>query len=176
MTPLVLRPVEADDVAPLASLLAHPGLVGRRGLDQDRNVARSATALAKSIERFVDPHLGDGWVVEAGGIVGLATVGWWWDAHTPWAHVVIDPAQQRNGHGSAAARWVFDHLFDTTVAVLIEYEIPSWDAAARSFADSLGGRQTGVRRRVGIRDSRYHDTVTFAMTRERWEERRGAGR
>lgn len=171
-----LRPVESEDVAKLATLLSSPDLVGRRGLHGDREAERSIAALTKSVEPLVDPEDGDAWVVEADGVVGLASVGWWWDAHTPWAHVVIDPAHQRRGYGSAACRLVLDRLFLATPAVLVEYGVPSWDANGLSFADSLGGDRVGVRRRVGIRQGRYFDTIEFALTRTKWEESHAVGR
>lgn len=171
MTQVRLRPVETEDVPALASLLAHPDLVGRRGLDHDRPVPRSVAALEKSLGSLVDPEDGDAWVVEAEGPVGVATAGWWWDAHTPWAHVVIDPSRHRRGFGTVAALAVLEHLFLTGPALLVEYSVPSWDDAGTGFADSLGGMRTGVRRRTGIREGRYHDTVEFVMPRATWEER-----
>lgn len=171
-----LRPVESDDVSVLAKLLSHPDLAGRRGLDGDRPGLRSVTALEKAIGNLVDPEHGDAWVVESDVTVGLASCGWWWDAHTPWANVVIDPAVWRSGHGTRAARLVADHLFTNTVALLIEYSVPSWDADSLSFADSLGGARAGVRRRTGVRSGRYHDTVEFHLQRAVWEEQRAARR
>ena len=123
----------------------------------------------------MDPKDGDAWIVDVDATaVGLATVDWWWDALTPWAHVVVHPDHQRRGHGRAAADLVLDHLFRQTVALLVQYSIPSWDDGGLSFADSLGGRRIGTRRRSGIRDGRYVDTIEFAIEREEWEVRRGA--
>ena len=169
-----LRPVESDDVAVLARLLSHPDLVGRRGLDGDRPGMRSVTSLEKAVTDLVDPEHGDVWVVESDGVVGLASCGWWWDAHTPWANVVIDPGVWRRGHGSAAARQVADHLFSNTVALLIQYSVPSWDADGLSFADWLGGERAGIRRRTGIRYGQYHDTVEFHLQRAVWERQHAA--
>jgi RimJ/RimL family protein N-acetyltransferase len=172
-----LRPVESEDVAGIARILAHPQLVGRRGLDRDRPVARSAAALTKNVESFVDPDDGDAWVLDVGGtVVGLATVGWWWDAHTPWANVVVAPEHQRRGHGTEAAEHVLGYLFGETLALLVEYSVPSWDADGLTFADSIGGERIGARRRAGVRHGRYFDTIEFALTRTRWEERHAAGR
>lgn len=169
-----LRPVESDDVAVLARLLSHPDLVGRRNLNGDRPHMRSVTALEKAVGDLVDPEHGDAWVVESDVIVGLATCGWWWDAHTPWVNVVIDPGAWRNGHGTRAARLVADHLFTNTVALVVEYSVPSWDADGLSFADSLGGERAGIRRRTGVRNGRYHDTVEFHLQRTTWEMQRAA--
>lgn len=169
-----LRPVEDDDVRPLAKLLAHPDLVGRRGLEGDRPVARSASALVGAVQPFVDPKDGDAWIIDVDATtVGLATVDWWWDALTPWAHVVVDPEHQRNGYGRAAADLVLDHLFRQTVALVVQYSVPSWDDGGLSFADLVGGRRIGTRRRSGIRDGRYVDTIEFAIKRDDWEGRRG---
>jgi RimJ/RimL family protein N-acetyltransferase len=103
-----LRPVESEDVSPLALILANPSLVGRRGLHEDQPGLRSVASTSKSIEKLVDPEHGAARVVEADGIVGLVTSSWWWDALIPWANVVIDPVRQRHGHGTAAARAVLD--------------------------------------------------------------------
>lgn len=173
MSQVRLRPVETDDVGAVASLLSHPDLVGRRGLHGDRGVARSVAAVTKSVETLVDPDHGDAWVVDVDGVVGIATVGWWWDAHTPWANVVIDPSHQRRGSGSAAAGLILGRLFGDTPALLVEYSVPSWDAGSLSFADSLGGDRVGVSRRTGVRKGRYVDTVRFALSRAAWEVANG---
>lgn len=174
MAEIRLRPVESDDLPVLARLLSHPDLEGRRGLDRDRQGLRSATALEKAIGDLPDPENGDAWVIESDVVVGLATCGWWWDAHTPWANLVIDPGVWRKGHGTAASRLVADHIFTNTVALLIGYSVPSWDADAISFADSLGGDRAGIRRRTGVRNGRYHDNVEFYLQRTVWEGQRGA--
>jgi RimJ/RimL family protein N-acetyltransferase len=171
MTQVRLRPVESEDVPAIAALLAHPDLVGLRGLHHDRPVRRSVAALAKAVESLVDPEDGDAWVIDAGDPIGVATAGWWWDAHTPWAHVVIHPDHRRQGHGTSAALGVLEWLFHHTPATLVEYSVPGWDDDGLSFADSLGGDRIGVRRRTGIRHGRYHDTVEFAMLRATWEVR-----
>ena len=176
MNQVRLRPLESEDVPTVAAFLAHPSLVGRRGLDHDRPVARSVTALAGAIEQMVDPEDGDAWVVDANGVVGLAMVDWWWDALTPWAHVVIDPQHQRQGHGGAAARLVIDHLFLSTPAALVQYGIPSWDEAGLAFAESLRGEGVGSKRRAGIRDGAYFDLVEYRMPRTAWEVSRAARR
>ncbi len=170
-----LRPVESEDVDVLARLLSHPELIGRRGLDNDPPVARSVTAIRKVVEPMVSPELGMAWVIEAEGVVGLATAGWWWDALAPWVNVVIDPSHQRQGHGSAAADLVLAHVFGESPAVLVEYAVPSWDATGLSFADARGGDRVGARRRVGIRQGRYFDLMVFVLTRASWEERHAAG-
>lgn len=169
-----LRPLESEDVAGIASWLAHPSLVGRRQLDDDKPVRRSRAALVAALEPLVDPDDGEAWVVDSDGAVGLVMVDWWWDALTPWAHVVIDPERQRQGHGAAAARLTMGHLFSDTPAVLIQYGVPSWDDAGLAFAATLGGVDVGRKRRVGVRDGAYYDHVEFVISRDTWEERHGA--
>jgi RimJ/RimL family protein N-acetyltransferase len=170
-----LRPVESEDVDPIAIFLAHPDLVGRRGLRDDRPMTRSVAAIRAAVASFTDPELGAAWAVEAGGLVGVATTGWWWDARAPWAHVAIDPSHQRQGHGTAAATLVADYLFLETPAVLVEWGVDSWDATGLSFSDALGGDRVGTSRRVGIRGGRYHDRVEYVLTRQTWNSR-AAGR
>jgi RimJ/RimL family protein N-acetyltransferase len=177
MTSVRLRPIETEDVSRVASLLAHPDLAGRRGLPGNLEGPRSVRAITSAIEELIDPECGVSWVVDVdGSVVGFATADWWWDALTPWAHVVIDPAHRRHGHGSVATLGVLDHLFSETVAHLTSYSVPSWDADGLSFADSIGGFRVGARRRVGMRRGRFYDEVGFVMTRRAWEERRGSRR
>lgn len=174
MSAVRLRPLESDDLPVVASLLAHPALIGRRGMDNDRPVARSVAALTAALESEVEPENGETWVIDRDVIVGLARVDWWWDALTPWAHVVIAPEHQRRGNGTAAAWLIFDHVFRETVAVVVQSGVPSWDEGGAAFARSLGTVEAGRRRRVGIRDGAYFDEVEFAMLRTDWEVRRAA--
>lgn len=165
-----LRPIESDDVTPLAALLASPQLVGRRGLmGDDRPIERSVAAIRKLIEPLVEPEHGEAWTVEAGGVVGVATVGFWWDVLSPRAHIVIDPDHHRKGYGTAAAWLIFEHVFTVTPAILVQYGVPDWDAAGLSFAESLGSDRVGKSRRVGIREGRYFDRWEFVMERMTWE-------
>ena len=171
-----LRPVEPEDVSPVATLLAHPDLAGRRGLPASHEGPRSIGAIANAVEEMVDSEHGACWIVDVDGeVVGLATAEWWWDALTPWVHVVIERGHRRRGHGLAAVRHVLEFLFSETVAQLAQYSVPSWDADGLSFADSIGGFRTGARRRVGVRRGRFYDAVTFALSREIWEEQHGVG-
>src|SRR5690606_27395717 len=92
---LHLRPIDSDDIAVIGSFMADPELIGRRGLDHDRPTARSVASLTKAIENLLDSDTGESWAIDAGGVVGAVVADWWWDAMTPWAHVVIDPEHQR---------------------------------------------------------------------------------
>lgn len=174
MSELRLRPVESEDLPVVASFLAHPDLVGRRGLDADRPTTRSVAALTKAVESRLEPEHGETWVVDSDGVVGLVMADWWWDTLTPWAHVVIDPEHQGNGHGAEAAMLVCDHLFLSTPARLVQCGVPSWDHAGIAFASSLGCVDVGRKRRTGIRDGAYFDQVEFAMLRTTWEEAHAA--
>lgn len=174
MTSVLLRSVLPEDVPRVASLLAQPDLAGRRGLPGSHEGPRSVGAITTAVEEMIDSELGASWVVDVDGVVvGLVTAEWWWDALSPWTHVVIDPAHRRHGHGSAAAHHVLDFLFSETVAHLAQYSVPSWDADGLSFADSIGGFRVGARRRGGVRRGRFYDVVMFVMTRQIWEERHG---
>lgn len=174
MSSVRLRPVEAEEVPWVASLLADPDLAGRRGLPGNEG-PRSLRAITGAVEEEIDPEFGASWVVDDGGeMVGFVTANWWWDALSPWCHVVVDPAHRRRGHGTTAAHEVLDFLFSQTVAQLAQYSVPSWDADGLTFADSIGGSRAGTRRRVGVRRGRFFDEVVFVMSRQIWEERHGA--
>lgn len=107
-------------------------------------------------------------------MVGVAFASWWWDALTPDAWVVISPANTGRGHARSAGATLLDHLFTSTPALVVQADVPAWDADALSYAESMGAERIGVHRRTGIRNGRYHDDIAFALVRDRWEELRGA--
>ena len=174
MTSVLFRPVAPEDVPRVAAFLANPDLAGRRGLPRTHEGPRSVHAVTTAVEEMVASEFGACWAVDVDGlVVGLASAEWWWDALSPWVHVVIDPAHRRRGHGSAAVRHALDFVFSETVAQLAMYSVPSWDADGLSFADALGGLRAGARRRVGVRRGRFYDAVTFVLARQIWEEQHG---
>lgn len=177
MPDLKLRPIESeDDVAAIATFLADPSLVGRRGLRDDRPVPRSMASLIRAIEGMAEKELGETWVVDSGGVVGMVNADWWWDAMSPWVHVVIDPQHQRHGHGTMAIRLVLDHLFLNTPAHIVQGGVPGWDDEGLAFAESLGAVEMGRMRRVGVREGAYFDEVDFVITRDMWEEEHASRR
>lgn len=125
---------------------------------------------------MIEPELGATWVAEADGVVGVVRADWWWDALSPWIHVVIDPQHQRQGHGTGAVRQALDHLFLNTPAMVIQGGVPSWDEAGLAFAAALGALEVGRKRRAGVRDGVYFDQVEFVVQRVDWEGDRAARR
>ena len=166
--------MDEADVPDLAAMLADPRLVGRRRLGDDRPVPRSPSAISEVLRRSIDAEHGITFVIDDGQPRGLALASWWWDAMTPDVAVVVGPEHRRRGLGHAAAVRLLRHVFTTGPALVVQADVPSWDADALTFAESLGAERIGVHRRTGIRDGRYHDDVAFALTRDRWEERHGA--
>ena len=96
-----------------------------------------------------------------------------WEPLAPFVAVVIGPAHQRHGYGTAALEHLLRHLFGTTPALIAETWVDDWNEPGLVFAKRYGFREAGRARREGIRNGRYYAAVGFDLTREEWEAGRG---
>lgn len=172
-----LRPYEPGDLDAVAEYLAGWDMGGRRGIDHDRRRALSFPEISKELEGWATPEHGEVFVVTHHDVVvGHARTDVWWDAMTPWVHLVIAPGSRRRGYGSEAASLVLEHVFLDTPAHAAHTWLDDDDGAAIDFAAGLGFSECGRMRRTGIAGGRYVDTLAFELMRADWEVRHGAGR
>lgn len=166
-----LRSVEADHLDRIVDYLAHPELMGLRGIEGDRDRPMSRAELLVAVESFPKPQHGEVFGIWAEGILtGHVEVSVWWDALSPIVSLVVDPAHRRRRVGTAAARLVLAHLFDDSPANVIQTWIPAWNEGGIRFAKGLGFATSGIVRRTGIRHGGYVDSVALHLTRPAWRE------
>ncbi len=166
-----LRSVEADHLDGIVDYLAHPDLMGLRGIEGDRDRPMSRAELMAAVESFPKPQHGEVfgiWTEET--LAGHVEVSVWWDVLSPLIHLVVDPGHRRRGVGSAAARLVLAHLFEDSLANVVQTWVPAWNQAGVRFAEQLGFTPSGVVRRTGIRHGAYVDSVALHLTRPAWRE------
>jgi RimJ/RimL family protein N-acetyltransferase len=166
-----LRAVEADHVDLIVEYLAHPDLMGLRGIDGERDGPMSHAELQPAVEKFTKPEHGEAygiWVDET--LVGHTDVRVWWDVLSPEMYLVVAPDHRRSGIGAAAARLSLGHLFEDTPAAVVQTWMPEWNAAGIAFADGLGFESSGRVRRTGIRHGSYVDSLALHLRRAVWEE------
>jgi RimJ/RimL family protein N-acetyltransferase len=102
---------------------------------------------------------------EKGTLIGHAEADWEWDSHCPGAAIVIAPAHQRQGFGTAALNLVLTYLFEHTPAHNVSAGFADWNEPAKNFSAKNGFTEAGVIRRDGIRDGAYFDAVIVDILR-----------
>jgi len=156
-----LRPVRADDVAPLADLLAHPA-VARWWPGYDAERVRRETL-----------HADDGtvsFVIEAEGrVAGL--IQYWEETEPDYRHAGIDIALHPDWHGRGlgtdALRTLARHLFDTVGHHRIVIDPAAGNERAISVYQRVGFRPVGIMRRYERgADGTWHDGLLMDLLRE----------
>lgn len=167
---ITLRPYEESDLDAVSGYLTGWELSGRRGFEHDRYRAMSRAEVAKELEGWAVPENGEVFVIAHHDVViGHVRSDVWWDAMTPFTHVVIAPGSRRHGYGSGAARLMLAHLFEDTPAHAVHAWIDEDDEIALAFATRLGFSVCGRLRRAGIRGGRYVDSLALELFRQDWE-------
>jgi len=167
-----LRAIEPGDAVALHRIMDHPGLRGRRYLDDDERPL-STGDVERHLEKLLDAknalHLK---IVVDENLVGYATVDYGWDTLSPFVGVAIAPDHQRSGHGSDAAHLLIDWTFTQLPATAIHSWIADWNEPALQFSESLGFASAGRVRRDGIHNGRFSDSIPVEMLRSEWETAR----
>jgi RimJ/RimL family protein N-acetyltransferase len=169
-----LRAFEPEDTAAVAGYLNHPALVGRRHIPWSFSdfLPLAGPQMAAIVQKWGETEKGLVLAVvpQAGGqIVGHAEANWGWDPHNPCVSVVIDPAQQRLGHGSEALALLMSYLFDCTPAHTVTCWIADWNQEGRRLAARHGFRDSGRMRRAGLRQGVAFDLVIMDLLRREWQ-------
>lgn len=168
-----LRAFEMADAQALHQLLNHPDLVECRYTDENRDLLslrQVEDLIGKWIKAERETHL---LITEEDVAVGIATADPSWEPLAPFVSVVIDPARQRQGLGTAALDLLLVRLFKSTPALAAMTWVDDWNESGLAFAAAYGFREAGRPRREGIRDGSYFDAVGFDLTREEWEANHG---
>lgn len=93
---------------------------------------------------------------------GRANLGYW-----------VDPAHQRQGYATEAARLVVEYAFAERRLNKVNVRALAENTASRSVIESLGFEQEGVAREAYYVDGECRDMVSYGLLREAWERNRG---
>ena len=175
---LSLRPFEPDDLPALRLYLNHPELAGRRYIAW--RLPELAPLSASQVEQYFSQlqENQEGFTMaitlgESQELIGHAECDWGWDPHCPTLTVVIAPAYQRRGYGSAVVRMQLRYLFEFTPAHTVSAWISSWNAPGLAFAQACGFHDSGRMRRSGVFQGKYCDTCVMDLLRGEWLAGRG---
>jgi aminoglycoside 6'-N-acetyltransferase len=172
---LTLRPFEPDDAPLLGDYLNHPELAGRRYIPwafpelaplSQQQVSAIVSKWSEAEKSLILAVVHK----ETGDLLGHAECDWGWDPHCPSVSVVIAPAHQRQGYGSAAQRLLLRYLFEQMPAHLVSCWIADWNQAGLRFAAYHGFQGAGRMRRAGMRHGHYFDMVVTYLLRSDWQQ------
>ena len=170
---LHLRPFETSDARALQQLLNASELLGRRYLDQDRH-SLSLAQVEALLEKWTKPEDETRLAIDEGGVlIGITLVDPSWEPLAPFVAVVVDPAHQRRGLGTAALDQLLQGLFTTSPALAVMTWVDEWNEPGLAFAGKYGFLEAGRARREGIRQGKYFASVGLDLTREEWEAEHG---
>lgn len=172
---IALRPFEPDDAPELKAYLDHPDLIGCRYIPwaYPDMTPLSQGQIAGIIQKWAEAEKSLPLAVvrlDTGELVGHAECDWGWDPHQPSVHVVIAPAQQRQGYGSEALGLLLHYLFDYTPAHCVTCWIAGWNQPGLEFIKHCGFQVSGRMRRAGVREGEYLDVVITDLLRPEWQE------
>jgi diamine N-acetyltransferase len=170
---ITLRPIETSDARALHQLLNEPELLGRRYLEKDREPL-SLEQVEVLLEKWTKPEDETRLAIDDGeALVGITLMDPSWESLAPFVAVVVDPAHQRRGFGTAALDQLLQNLFGATPALAAMTWVDEWNEAGLAFAETYGFQEAGRARREGIRHGKYFASVGLDLTREEWEANHG---
>lgn len=98
-----------------------------------------------------------------------------WDTLCPNIHVLIWPEHRRKGYGTEAVTLLLDSCFNHYWAHVVGCGVPDFDEVGLAFAEKLGFKRQGVRRRSGVVDGRFFDSVFLDILRDEFLAMRSQG-
>ena len=102
------------------------------------------------------------------GLIGLAYFSADWDTLCPFISVIIWPEHRRKGYGTEAAKLLLDLCFNNYFAHVVGSSVPDFSEEGLAFAKSLGFKRQGLRRRAGMFNGRFYDSVFLDVLRSEY--------
>ncbi len=99
---------------------------------------------------------------------GIAALSAEWDPWNPHMGVTIWPEHRRKGFGTEAAKLLLQAAFGDSVAHVVNCGVPDHNKEGLAFAESLGFKNQGAERRVGVIDGKFFDYVLLDMLRDEY--------
>ncbi len=170
---IALRAFEPTDVHALYAYLNDPALEGRRYLPD--GFPDLAPLSARHVEGILEhwQKESESWTLAvvdttSGALLGHVRADWEWDPHCPSACVVIAPAQQRRGIGSAVLAVALAFLFEETPAHVVSGWVASWNEPALAFALHNRFSEAGRQPRGGLHAGSFYSHVALDLLRGEW--------
>ncbi len=107
--------------------------------------------------------------------IGMAIFGASWDTWSPYIHVLIWPEHRRKGFGTEAANLLLEASFNRSLAHVTCCSVSDYNKEGLAFAESLGFKNQGAERRVGMMDEEFFDQVYLDILREEYLAMRSEG-
>lgn len=100
--------------------------------------------------------------------IGLGLFSANWDTWCPHIHVIIWPEQRRKGYGTEAARHLLETSFNQYIAHVVGCYVPEPNEGGVAFAEALGFKKQGVKRRAGVVNGKYFDGIFLNILRDEY--------
>ena len=100
--------------------------------------------------------------------LGLVSYDTSWDTWAPFFSVFIWPQHRRKGWGSAAAKMILEGTFEQSIAHAVGSYVSEWNTVGLAFAESLGFKKAGIKRRAGVLEGRFYDGMFIDMLRDEY--------
>lgn len=108
------------------------------------------------------------WTEKANQFIGVAQWSASWDTWCPDAGVIIWPEYRRKGYGTEVAEKLLDICFIQNPGHGIVTGAPEWNDASLNFIKSLGFKDCGRMRRLGMKDNEYYDLIFFDLLKNEY--------
>jgi len=108
------------------------------------------------------------WTKQNDEYVGIAQWSASWDTWCPDVGVIIWPEFRRKGYGTEAARKLLDISFLQSPGHTVVSAAQDWNIPSQNFIKSLGFKDSGKMRRIGMKDGKYYDLIFFDILKNEY--------
>ena len=108
------------------------------------------------------------WTKQNNEYVGIAKWSASWDTWCPDVTVIIWPEFRRKGYGTEAARKLLDISFLQSPGHTVVTAAQDWNIPSQNFIKSLGFKNCGNMRRIGMKDGEYYDLIFFDILKNEY--------
>lgn len=100
--------------------------------------------------------------------VGIATWSTAWDTWCPRTDILIWPEHRRKGYAREIAKILMEMSFKDNPGHVISTGTPEWNSAAIAFLQTLGLKEIGRMRRIGMKDGDYFDVICYDILKNEY--------
>ena len=122
----------------------------------------------KEIQKKPRTSLFSIWTEQNNEFVGIAKWSASWDTWCPDVTVIIWSEFRRKGYGTEAARKLLDISFLQSPGHTVVTAAQDWNIPSQNFIKSLGFKNCGSMRRIGMKDGEYYDLIFFDILKNEY--------